>query len=100
MQMRIRMIAGDGLSHQPVVLFSHNKPATSNQPAVHFSQNKPAPAISHQPTEQAEYPSSPTACLISYFNSDFNSLFISLTSSFIARDVSQHVLFHNLLLKY
>jgi hypothetical protein len=30
-------------------------PATSrNQPAVLFSQNKPAPAISHQPTEQAE----------------------------------------------
>jgi hypothetical protein len=40
-------------SHQPAVLFSHNKPATSNQPAVLFSQNKPAPAISHQPTEQA-----------------------------------------------
>jgi hypothetical protein len=30
-------------------------PATSrNQPAVLFSQNKPAPAISHQPTEQAD----------------------------------------------
>jgi hypothetical protein len=42
------------ISHQPAVLFSHNKPATSNQPAVLFSQNKPAPAISHQPTEQAE----------------------------------------------
>jgi hypothetical protein len=41
------------ISHQPAVLFSHNKPATSNQPAVLFSQNKPAPAISHQPTEQA-----------------------------------------------
>jgi hypothetical protein len=41
------------ISHQPTVLFSHNKPATSNQPAVLFSQNKPAPAISHQPTEQA-----------------------------------------------
>jgi hypothetical protein len=40
------------ISHQPAVLFSHNKPATSNQPAVLFSQNKPAPAISHQPTEQ------------------------------------------------
>jgi hypothetical protein len=25
-----------------------------NQPAVLFSQNKPAPAISHQPTEQAD----------------------------------------------
>jgi hypothetical protein len=42
------------ISHQPAVLFSYNKPATSNQPAVLFSQNKPAPAISHQPTEQAE----------------------------------------------
>jgi hypothetical protein len=42
------------ISHQPAVLFSHNKPATSNQPAVLFSENKPAPAISHQPTEQAE----------------------------------------------
>jgi hypothetical protein len=34
------------ISHQPAVLFSHNKPATSNQPAVLFSQNKPAQAIS------------------------------------------------------
>jgi hypothetical protein len=44
------------LAYQPParVLFSHNKPATNNQPAVLFSQNKPAPAISHQPTEQAE----------------------------------------------
>jgi hypothetical protein len=41
------------ISHQPAVLFSHNKSATSNQPAVLFSQNKPAPAISHQPTELA-----------------------------------------------
>jgi hypothetical protein len=41
------------ISHQPAVLFSHNKPATSNQPAVLFSQNKPAPDISPQPTEQA-----------------------------------------------
>jgi hypothetical protein len=40
-------------SHQPAVLFSHNKSATSNQPAVLFSHNKSAPAISHQPTEQA-----------------------------------------------
>jgi hypothetical protein len=40
------------ISHQPAVLFSQNKPATSNQPAVLFSQNKSAPAISHQPTEQ------------------------------------------------
>jgi hypothetical protein len=38
--------------HQPVVLFSQNKPAISNQPAVLFSQNKSAPAISHQPNEQ------------------------------------------------
>jgi hypothetical protein len=30
------------ISHQPAVLFSHNKSATSNQPAVFFSQNKPA----------------------------------------------------------
>jgi hypothetical protein len=42
------------ISHQPVVLFSQNKPATSNQPAVLFSRNKLAPAISHQPNEQAE----------------------------------------------
>jgi hypothetical protein len=42
------------LSHQPAVLFSHNKPATSNQPAILFSQNKSAPAISHQPNEQTE----------------------------------------------
>jgi hypothetical protein len=41
------------ISHQPAVLFSQNKPATSDQPAVLFSQNEPAPAISHQPTEQA-----------------------------------------------
>jgi hypothetical protein len=41
------------ISHQPAVLFSQNKPATSNQPALLFSQNKPAPAINHQPTEQA-----------------------------------------------
>jgi hypothetical protein len=40
------------ISHQPAVLLSPNKPATSNQPVVLFSQNKPAPAISHQPTEQ------------------------------------------------
>jgi hypothetical protein len=42
------------ISHQPVVLFSPNKPATRNQPAVLFSHNKPAPAISHQPNEQAD----------------------------------------------
>jgi hypothetical protein len=40
------------ISHQPAVLFSQNKSATSNQPAVLFFQNKSAPAISHQPTEQ------------------------------------------------
>jgi hypothetical protein len=34
------------ISHQPAVLFSQDKPATSNQPAVLFSQNKPTPAIS------------------------------------------------------
>jgi hypothetical protein len=42
------------ISHQPAVLCSQTKPATSNQPAVLFSQNKPAPDISHRPTEQAE----------------------------------------------
>jgi hypothetical protein len=42
------------ISHQPAVLFSHNKPVTSNQPAVLFSRNKSAPAISHRPNEQAE----------------------------------------------
>jgi hypothetical protein len=31
------------ISHQPAVLFSHNKPAISNQTTVLFSQNKPAP---------------------------------------------------------
>jgi hypothetical protein len=41
------------ISHQPAVLYSQNKSATSNQPAVLFSQNKAAPAISHQPNEQA-----------------------------------------------
>jgi hypothetical protein len=43
------------ISHQPAVLFSQNKPATSYQPAVLFSQNKSAPAISHQPNEQVEH---------------------------------------------
>jgi hypothetical protein len=33
------------ISHQPAVLFSQNKPASSNQSTVLFSQNKPAPAI-------------------------------------------------------
>jgi hypothetical protein len=41
------------ISHQPAVLFSHNKSAISNQPAVLFFQNKLAPAINHQPNEQA-----------------------------------------------
>jgi hypothetical protein len=60
------------ISHQPVVLLSQNKPATSNQPAVFFSQNKPAPAISHQPNEQAvgwrgkERPPAPFVWLISH----------------------------------
>jgi hypothetical protein len=39
--------------HQPIILFSQNKPAINNQPAVLFSQNKSAPAISNQPNEQA-----------------------------------------------
>jgi hypothetical protein len=41
------------ISHQPAVLFSQNKPATSNQPKVLFSRNKSAPAISHRPNEHA-----------------------------------------------
>jgi ankyrin repeat protein len=40
------------IGHQPTVLFSQNKSATSNQAAVLFSK-KPAPIISHQPNEQA-----------------------------------------------
>jgi hypothetical protein len=44
------------ITHQPPVLFSQNKPATSNQSAVLFSQNKPAPTITHQPNEQTEIP--------------------------------------------
>jgi hypothetical protein len=43
------------ISHQPTVLFSQNKSATSNQPTVLFFQNKSAPATSHQPNEQAVY---------------------------------------------
>jgi hypothetical protein len=43
------------ISHQPAVLFSQNKSATSNQPIVLFSQNKSAPAISHQLNEHAAY---------------------------------------------
>jgi hypothetical protein len=48
------------ISHQPTVLFSQNKPATSNQPAVLFSQNKSAPATSNQPNEQAGKGRAPT----------------------------------------
>jgi hypothetical protein len=44
------------ISHQPALLFSHNKSPTSNQPAVRFSRNKPGPAISHRPNEQAADP--------------------------------------------
>jgi hypothetical protein len=39
--------------HQPAVLFSQNKSATSNQQTVLLSQNKSVSAISHQPNEQA-----------------------------------------------
>jgi hypothetical protein len=39
------------IHHQPAVLFSQNKQATSNQPTVLFSENKSAPTISHQPNE-------------------------------------------------
>jgi hypothetical protein len=42
-------------SQQYFSLRTNQPTATSrNQPAVLFSQNKPAPAISHQPTEQAD----------------------------------------------
>jgi hypothetical protein len=34
------------ISHQPAVLFSHNKSATNNQSTALFSQNKSATAIS------------------------------------------------------
>jgi hypothetical protein len=49
------------ISHQPTVLLSQNKLATSKQPAVLLSQNKPAQAISHQPNEQASSAPSPGA---------------------------------------
>jgi hypothetical protein len=39
------------ISHEPAVLFSQNKPATSNQPTVLFSQKKSASATSNQPNE-------------------------------------------------
>jgi hypothetical protein len=38
------------ISHQPAVLFSHNKPATSNQPAVRFLSEQIS--TSHQPNGQ------------------------------------------------
>jgi hypothetical protein len=50
------------ISHQPAVLSSQNKSATSNQPTVFFSQNKSAPAISHQPNEQAKLPPHRAQC--------------------------------------
>jgi hypothetical protein len=43
------------ISHQPAVLFSQNKSATSNQPAVLSSHNKSALTISHQPNQQPRY---------------------------------------------
>jgi hypothetical protein len=72
------------ISHQPAVLFSHNKPATSNQPAVLFSQNKPAPAISHQPTEQAD----------SGKKADTNMCFLQTSSGyrFFQKYVARHIL--------
>jgi hypothetical protein len=52
------------ISQQYFSLRKNQPPATSrNQPAVLFSQNKPAPAISHQPTEQAEKPTDQHAAL-------------------------------------
>jgi hypothetical protein len=54
------------ISHQPAVLLSQNKPATSNQPAVLFSQNKSTPAISHQPNEQAA-PGHPRIVFVAHF---------------------------------
>jgi hypothetical protein len=51
------------ISHQPAVLFSQNKPATSNQPVVLFLHTKSAPAINHQPNEQAAYVVDNTALL-------------------------------------
>jgi hypothetical protein len=44
------------INHQPAVLFSQDKPATSKQPSVLFSQNKPTPAISHQPSDPTPSP--------------------------------------------
>jgi hypothetical protein len=44
------------ISHQPIVLFSQNKPATSNQQPANstfLSEQISTSAISHQPNEQA-----------------------------------------------
>jgi hypothetical protein len=41
-------------SHEPEVLFSQNKPATSNQSTLFFSQNKSALATNHLSNEHAE----------------------------------------------
>jgi hypothetical protein len=38
------------ISHQPAVLFSQNKPATSNQPAILFLSEQIS--TSHQPTAE------------------------------------------------
>jgi hypothetical protein len=43
------------LAYQPTASSTFLSQQTSHQPTVLFSQNKPAPAISHQPTEQAEH---------------------------------------------
>jgi hypothetical protein len=51
---RSRALIVSLISHQPAVVLSQSKPATSHQPAVFLSQNKSAPPISHQPSEQAE----------------------------------------------
>jgi hypothetical protein len=42
------------ISHEPAILFSQNKPATSNQSTLFFSQNKPALATNHLSNEHAE----------------------------------------------
>jgi hypothetical protein len=41
-------------AYQPPASSTFLSERTSHQLAVLFSQNKPAPAISHQPTEQAD----------------------------------------------
>jgi hypothetical protein len=63
------------ISHQPAVLFTQNKPATSNQPVVLFSQNKSAPAISHQPNEQTpSWLQNGKAALLAFCKGMMNSL--------------------------